>query len=239
MRKQFTTNTVIRTIIKGIFATRKSPVNSQMLNVNRPHSRGSLLLELLVAISILAIILSIGSQAVWVSLQSGKTSAESDVAMGLASEAMESVRAIADEKWQNIYNLTKGTQYHTAQSGTKWATSTASEVIALNTASYTRYFVINNVSRDPSTRMIDTTYNSVHDDPNTQRVVVTVSWNGAGSPITISDYFFRYRNKLCNQTDWSGGASVNGVATCGSGTTYDSISPAGTVNTTGGTLMLQ
>ncbi|KKT09345.1 MAG: hypothetical protein UV86_C0009G0026, partial [Candidatus Nomurabacteria bacterium GW2011_GWB1_43_20] len=42
------------------------------------HSRGVLLLELLISISILAAILSVGSQAVWVSMQSGKISSESD-----------------------------------------------------------------------------------------------------------------------------------------------------------------
>lgn len=237
--KQLTIDTDTRVINRGIFAMRKSPVRCQMSNVNCPRSKGALLLELLVAISILAIVLSIGSEAVYVSMQSGKVSSESDVAVGLASEGLEQSRAVLDEKWQNIYLLTKGSQYHFVQSGTKWATSTGSEVIPLNNTSYTRYIIVNDVSRDPSTRLIDTTYNSVHDDPNTQQVVATVSWQGSGSPITISDYFFRYRNKVCNQTDWSGGASVNGVATCGSGTTYDSISPAGTVNTTGGTLMLQ
>lgn len=230
--KKIVSNISTRIFTKQIFVIQKPAIKNSL-------QRGSLLLELLVVISVLAMILSVGSQAVWVSLQSGKTSGESDTAMGLAIEEMESVRAVADEKWQNIFNLTKGTQYHTAQSGTKWATSTGSEVVSLNTGSYTRYFVVNNVSRDPSTRMIDTTYNSVHDDPNTQQITVTVSWAGAGSPITLSDYFFRYRNKVCNQTDWSGGASTNGVATCGSGTIYDSISPAGTIDTTGGTLKLQ
>lgn len=220
------------------------------MKIPLPHSRGALLLELLVVISILAVILSIGSQAVYVSMQSGKISSESDTAMGLASEALESVRAISDEKWQYIYDLTKGTQYHAVQNGTKWATSTASETITLNTASYTRYFIVQNVCRDatPGSRAVTgltdsdgtlttcTTSTGIF-DPSTQKVTVTVSWNGNGSPVVVSDYLSRWRNKICNQTDWSGGAG-SGAKNCPD-TSYESISPAGTMNTTGGTLKLQ
>lgn len=204
-----------------------------MLNIQHPKSqipnstqkRGALLLELLIAISILAVILSVASQAMYVSLQSGKVSGESDVAVGLASEALEATRNIAEEKWQNIYTLTKGAQYHMVQSGNKWATSTASETITLNTATYTRYVVINNVSRDLSTRAIETSYNVAHDDPSTQQVVVTVSWQGSGSPVTVSDYFLRWRNKVCNQTSWSGGVG-SGTKNCPD-TTYVSSTNLG------------
>ena len=95
-------------------------------------SRGSLLLELLISIALLAIILGIGSEAVWVSLQSNKISGERDVAVGLASEALEQTRSVAEEKWQNLYDLTKGSQYHMVQTNNKWATSTGSEIIPLN-----------------------------------------------------------------------------------------------------------
>ena len=223
--------------------------NSEFKISHFPQKRGALLLELLIAISILAIILSVGTQAVYVSLQSGKISGERDVAMGLASEALEAVRGTSEEKWQNIFDLTKNSQYHPVQIGSKWATSTASEIITLNNASYTRYFIIQNVCRDttPSTRDITgitdtngtlTTCGTSGGafDPSTQKVTVTVSWTNA-DPIIISDYFLRWRNKICNQTDWSGG-SGSGAKNCPD-TTYDSISPAGMIDITGGTLKLQ
>lgn len=191
--------------------------------------RGVLLLELLVVISILAIILSIGAQSVYVSMQSGKISSESDVAIGLANESLEAARAVADEKWQNIYDLTgKGsTQYKTVQSGSRWTIATGTESIALNTASYTRYVIIDNVSRNASTRLVDTGTNY---DPSTQKVTVTVSWQGSGSPISVSDYFFRWKNKTCSQTDWSGGAG-SGVKTCPD-TTYSTSTNLGTPGVT-------
>lgn len=185
------------------------------------RKRGALLLELLIVISLLAVILSVGTQAVFVSLQSSKVSGERDIAVGLASEALEATRGVAEEKWQNIYDLTKGSPYHMVQTGNKWATSTGSEIISLNNASYTRYVVIDNVSRDASTRMIDTGNNY---DPSTQKVTVTVSWSYA-DPVIISDYFLRWKNKVCNQTSWSGGTG-SGTKTCPD-TTYVSSTNLG------------
>ena len=212
-------------------------------------AKGALLLELLIVISLLAIILSVGSQAVFVSLQSSKISGERDVAVGLASEALEATRGVAEEKWQNVFGLTKGSQYHPVSSGNKWILTASSENIALNSANYTRYIVIQNVCReaDPNTRNVTgitdtngtlatcTASGGVY-DPSTQKVVVTVSWPNA-DPVTISEYFLRWRNKVCQQTDWSGGAS-SGAKNCPD-TTYGGIDPAGEIDTSGGTLKLQ
>jgi type II secretory pathway pseudopilin PulG len=206
--------------------------------------KGAFLLEILIVIALLGVILGVGTQAVFVSLQSGKISGERDAAVGLASEALEAVRGITEENWQNIYLLTKGsTQYHPVQSGTKWATSTASETITLNNATYTRYFVVQNVCRDATagsrliTGITDTTggattcTGSTGDfDPSTQKVTVTVSWTNA-DPVIMSEYFFRWKNKTCTQTAWTSAVPGNTVASCGSGT-YDSIDS--TATTTGG-----
>lgn len=201
--------------------------------------RGVLLIELLVAVSILAVILSISSESVYVSMQSGKTSSDSDVAFGLANEALEAVRAVSDETWQNIYALSKGVSYHPVATASKWTLASGSEVVTLNLVSYTRSVVINDVSRDPLTRMIESTYVPEHNDPSTQQAVVTVSWQGSGSPVVVRDYFFRWRNKTCVQTDWSGGATGATGVPCVGATTYDSVSPAGTISTAGGVLKLQ
>lgn len=181
--------------------------------------KGALLLELLIAISVLAVVLSVGSQAVFVSMQSGKVSGERDVAMGLAAEALEASRAFADEKWQNLYLLAKATQHYYATSTVptgKWTLATGDEVITIGGISYTRYLLVRNVCRESSSTrnitgitdtdgLLTTCGASGGDlDPSTQKVSVSVSWSG-GDPVTISDYFFRWRNKACNQTGWSGG----------------------------------
>ena len=203
------------------------------------HSKGSLLLELLIVIALLALILSVGAQGVYVSLQSSKVSGERDTGSALATEGLEAVRGVAEEKWQNIFNLTKASQhYQIALSGTKWTLATGDETIALNNSTYTRYVIIDNVSRDPTTRLVESVYSTANDDPGTQKVTVTVTWGTTGAEsFSVTDYFFRWKNKVCNQTDWSGGAG-SGVKNCPD-TSYESISPSNTINTAGGQLKLQ
>ena len=77
-------------------------IHNSLFIIRHSSQRGSLLLELLIVIALLAVILSVGTQAVYVSLQSGKISGERDVAVGLASEALEQVLSVAEEKCQNI-----------------------------------------------------------------------------------------------------------------------------------------
>lgn len=208
---------------------------SQKVSANK----GGLLLELLIVVSLLALILSVGAQGVFVSLQSGKVSGERDTASALATEGLEAVRAVAEEKWQNIYNLTKASQhYQIIQSGNRWTLGLGDEIISLNNATYTRYVTIGDVSRDPTTRLIESSYTSVNDDPGTQKITVTVTWGPSnGESFSISDFVFRWKNKICNQTDWSGGVG-SGVKNCPD-TTYESISPSNSIDTSGGQLKLQ
>lgn len=199
--------------------------------------RGALLLELLIVIGLLAIILGVGTQAVYVSMQSGKISGERDVALGLVAEALEAVRAVAEEKWQNIYLLTKATEhYKPVQTASAWVLVSGDETIALNNTSYTRYLIVQNVCRETATTrnitgITDTDGSSVTActtsggvfDPSTQKITVTASWQG-GDSIVISEYFFRWRNKATNQTSWTG-------------TGDESVSPPSSL-TTGDTLHL-
>ena len=199
--------------------------------------KGSLLLELLIVISLLAIILSVGASAIFLSMRSNKVSGERDSSSALASEYLEAARSIAEENWQNIYGLTKSTQhYFPTQSAGRWIFTAGSQIISVNNIIYTRYVVINNVSRDNITRNIQSSYLSANNDPSTQKITVTVGWAGA-NPLVISEYFFRWKNKVCNQTDWSGGVG-SGVKNCPD-TTYTDISPLGTIDTSiGGQLKL-
>lgn len=204
--------------------------------MKRNTQKGALLLELLIVISLLAIILSLGANAVFLSIRSNKISGERDIANALASESFEAVHAATQENWQNIYGLTKSTQhYQTIPSGGKWVLTAGDEIIVLNNISYTRYVIIDNVSRDATTRDIQTSYSSADDDPSTQKVTVTVSWSG-GNPIAVSEYFFRWKNDVCAQTAWTTGGSGDTVKLC-SDAGYDTKDAA--IDVSGGSLKLQ
>jgi len=189
------------------------------------HKKGSLLLELLVVIGVVAILIPLIAQIVVSSLRSNKWSTENKVAAGLADEETKAAESASFEKWQNIYSKIKGSanHYYAAKSGGAWAISAGDESLTVNNLAYTRYFIISNVCRDTITKSIImdpsippcTAGNS--DDPSTQKITVTVAWvDGSFS----KDYYLtRWRNQVCHQTAWSGTGS--GPANCPS-TLYES-----------------
>ena len=196
-------------------------------------NQGALLLELLIAISLLAVVLAVAVNGVFLSMQSNKISGERDIANALATESLEAVRSITEENWANIYGLTKTTQhYYPIQSAGAWTLVPGDEIVTLNGVAYTRYITVTDVSRDSITRNIEPVYILADDDPSTQQVTVSVTWNtGSPATVTLSNYYFRWKNLVCAQTGWTTGGTGKTVEPC-SATTYDTIDP--TINVTGG-----
>ncbi len=194
-----------------------------MKNFKESKESGQLLIELLLAIAAAAVIIMLGSQLLMVSLRSGKSSSERDAAVGLAKETFEAVRAAAGEKWQNLYNLTKGSAaYYPQKPAGKWAIVSGTENVTVGEIVFGRSFTVQNVCRDNSSRNITGITDSAgaatacvasggSNDPSTQRVTTAVSW-GEDS-ISWSEYVTRWRNLTCVQTDWSGGTG-SGTTTC-------------------------
>ncbi|MBI5411647.1 hypothetical protein HZA43_00545 [Candidatus Peregrinibacteria bacterium] len=195
-------------------------------------SRGQLLVEIIVAVAAFAIVGALAGQMIFVGLKGNKTAGDRDLAAGLMLETFEAVRGASDENWQNLFGLAEGTtQYHPEQSSGKWSLIAGSEVATTSTIAFTRYFTVQNVCRDDSTRVptgitdsggvaTTCTTSGGSNDPSTQQVSVAVSW--ANDSISASEYVSRWRNKVCGHTQWTGGST--GVKTCGD-TTYDSGTP--------------
>lgn len=189
--------------------------------MNYNNQQGQLLLEILIAISAAAIIVVIGGQVIYTGMQSNKISGEKDVAMGLVNETFETVRSAATEKWQNVFDLTKGTtNYYPNISAGKWVLTSGQENVTINNITYVRSFTVQNVCRDTSTErnitgITDTSGSTTTCaasggtyDPSTQRITTAVSWPNADA-ISSSEYITRWMNKVCVQTSWD---------TAGSGT---------------------
>ena len=173
----------------------------------KKQNTGSLLLELLIVIAMVAIIFTVGTQAVMVSLRSGRNSSERDTAYGLATEGIEIARGVAEQNWQSIYSpagIVKGTtHYSPLKVNSSWTLTAGDETVIVNGVSFTRYIIINNVSRDAtSDRKIEASYVAGDDDPNTQQITVYVSWTG-GDTVTVNNFVFRWRDKVCSQTTWA------------------------------------
>lgn len=179
----------------------------------RTLNRGALLIEALVALSILAILLLVSSQSILAGLYGAKSAGQKDNSITVLREMVETARAAIDESWLGLYSLVRSpAHYHVLQSAGKWVLFTGDETIEMNGVTFTRYFTVDDVSRNSLTRAIDTVYDPTHNDPSTLKVTFTVVW-GNGNRISQVEYFSRWRNKVCVQSDWNTPGST-GVKNC-------------------------
>jgi len=202
---------------------------------NNIQKNGSLLLELLIVIGVMAIIIPLVAQIIVSSLSMNKWTMENKVALNLIDEELKAVDGVSFEKWQNIDSQIKlvSAHYYTTSVGGTWSLSLGDESLTTNNLNYKRYFTISDVCRDDTTNSIImatstppcTTGNS--NDPSTKKITVTVSWQNG----TISkDYYLtRWRNKICAQTNWSGIGS--GPVSCSS-SVYESATSIDVSSTT-------
>jgi hypothetical protein len=209
------------------------------------NNSGQILLEVLIAMSVAAIVVVLGSQLIYVSLLGNKVAEENGVASGLLNETLVAVQAAATENWNNLYSLTHGaTAYYPQKSTGKWALTAGTESVPLNFAAYSRSFTIQNVCRNDTTNAIvgisdssgsAITCNDISNsrlDPSTQKITVTISWPSAAAQ-SNSSYLTRWRNKICVNTDWAGGKNfpTDNIFICsGSVNTY--YNDDGNVDTT-------
>ncbi len=166
--------------------------------LNVKTKKGQITIELLIALIVGGLILLTAGQLIFVSLQSSRAGDKQNIALGLAQEGQAAVRAIKDEDWNNIYNLTKGSSYHPTHNGGGWSLSAGTDEPI---SGYTRSIVIDNVQRDESGNIVES---GGTDDPSTQKVAVTVTANDMRD-IVLVEYITFWRNEIWTQTDWSGG----------------------------------
>ena len=188
-----------------------------MIQVSRykiQDMRGQLLVEAVLAIALLGILAGIIGMAVNVSTQSNKASGKKTVAVDLAQEAIEAVRAIRDNNettgrgWNRIYEKNKGSgnTYYPANTvplcgSAIWCLVSGSEEIIKDGVTYTRSLYINNVCRDARNGGGDIVavgacnQTTNWDDYSTQYVRVTVTAGGI-SDIIVEEYLTRAKNEV-------------------------------------------
>jgi len=159
------------------------------------NKKGILTVEILVVIAIIAIVLTSLFSLATFSLKVSALVKQSSSANTLAQEAIEAVRSFRDSNsWANgLGILTVGSsnphypQLDTSVSPAKWLISDGTETTGI----YARKIIIDKVSRDPSSKNIEDTYNSLHDDPDTRKITATVSWNG--KKVEIATFLTNWR----------------------------------------------
>lgn len=149
--------------------------------------KGISIVEILVVIFIIGISLGgLFNLTVFSLKASNITKAELEAGI-LAQKTAEEVRSFRDGTvWASdgLGSLAAETSYHPATED--MATSTKLVILSGEEAvgRYSRKVVLGNVSRDPVSKNIEDVYNAVNNDPETKKIIVTISWENKTFALT-------------------------------------------------------
>ncbi len=159
---------------------------------NLKNNRGFILLEAFLAIMVIGlafgVLLSVGT----LSIKTSTVMQKSSQANFLLKEILESARSFRDgTTWSSngLGPVSTGSAnpYYFTLTGNAWVLTSGTETTGI----FTRKIVFDNVSRDPVTQNIETTYNSSHNDPNTKKATATVIWSD--KTVNLVTYFTNWK----------------------------------------------
>ena len=159
---------------------KKSPLFSIFHGLKTQH--GQSLVEMMVAIGLMAIVLPVIYTALYVSRQGKAQEIQRLQAGALIREAREAVRSVREKGWSNI--ATNGTFYPSITSSTWSLTSGAQSING-----FTRQLVISDVRRDNTGKIVTSGGNV---DPSTKKIDYSVSWSTpVAQTLQLSEYLDR------------------------------------------------
>lgn len=179
---------------------------------NSNHQSGQSLVEILVAMGILAILMPALLTA-FVSTREGRVQMRQRVnATTLLQEAEEAARSVRENGWSGI--ATPGT-YHPSTSGSSWSLANGTENIDI----FTRSLTISNVMRNNDGQIVSS---GGRNDPSTKKIDVTVGWSQPRPGSVTSSFFLtRYLDNLSylqtTQTDFEAGTMTQSAVNSASG----------------------
>ena|SRR3989338_1682777 len=133
-------------------------------------NRGISLVEVVVGTAIILLALTGIITAYNVFVRVGSATLNTIQASLLLEEGVEAVSVMRDYGWSsNIGNLSVGTKYYLSWNGSRWIGT----VTATTTGIYTRYFILQNVSRDSND---DIVASGGTPDPGTKKLTINVAW---------------------------------------------------------------
>lgn len=154
-----------------------------MIIAKNIHSAGHTLIELLVAMGLLAIVMPTLLAGLALSTQSNQRHAQRQQAQILLTESQEALRTIRADGWANV--ATPGT-FHLEYQGDEWHLASGSAT----QNGFTTAIVISQVERADTGEIVSS---GGWVDPSTIRVDYTTSWEGESAlEITASQYMTRY-----------------------------------------------
>lgn len=144
----------------------------------RIYEIGISAVEVLVGVSILALILVFVTYGLVRLVDTGRLVAERTEALYLAEEGMELIRFVRDGDWDAFDNLTSGTTYYLDIDPTTIAFTSTPESID----EFTRSFEVEPVERNTNDDIVASGTN----DSGSSYVTVTVSWDGGIESVSLT-----------------------------------------------------
>ena len=159
------------------FSERKSKIVKQA-EISLPGKKGISLIEILVAVSIIAVTLTSLLGLASFSLKTTMLVKETNQANNIAQEMMEQIRNLRDgTSWNvdGVGTLTAGINYYIQKVGdpAQWQALSGTETVY----GFTKKAVFENVMRDGSDNIVEA---GGINDADTRKVTVTVSWQERG-----------------------------------------------------------
>lgn len=133
-------------------------------------NKGFTIIEILVVIFITGFALA-GLMGLYnISLKTISQNENKIKALNLATESLEIVRAVRDESWNNIANLTIGAEYYPAKSDSQWILNQGTKTQGI----FTRKIIFTDVYRDSNDNIVASGGGAL--DPNTKKVTSSIFW---------------------------------------------------------------
>lgn len=174
------------------------------------NQKGQILVELLIAIAIAAIVLSLSAYFIQSGSQGEKRSQDKFIASQLAQEAFEATKVIAEADWNGIwynadYSVSFSPTYYLENDAGNWTLTTdiSHKTMTIDGKNYERSLVFYNVSRDSSTKNIETTYIQSRNDASTRKVIVSITGDQMADT-NWTFYLTRWKNDVQIENDWEG-----------------------------------
>jgi len=152
--------------------------------------RGISLIEVMVVIAIIVITFWTFLELIKLNLIIQEQSQRKIEAANLAAEAIEVVRSVRDENWDNLASLSTGVQYYPVISGNKWILSSV-DPGSIN-GLYNRWIILEEVYRDAN----DDISSSGTADANTKKITAYIQWvsRGGTKQINLVSYLTNWPN---------------------------------------------
>ena len=151
----------------------------------KQKNKGFMVVEILVGLSILALVILGFSNLAQKSISISNRSLNTLQATFLLEEGAEIVKTFRNESWSNVSSLSLNTNYYLSFDSVndQFAFSTTASQIN----NFTRVITFQAVNRDSATDDIATTGDN---DPSTRLVNISVSWQDKGETITKTMSFY-------------------------------------------------